>query len=381
MQVFSNYFKIAKSFLPMIAMYLTIFMFFAVFAASQINDGDGVFVTVKPTVAIVNHDDSVFSAGFVDYIKANAEIVDIENNDNARKEAIYFQTVYYIFIIPDNFGDDLFSGKEPKISTLQVQSSAAEQSRMLGENYIRLAGPRIVAGMTQADVVSGINDDLTMAQTTGEINGVKVGESSKVQYFYNFASYVILALCTLIISMVMIIFTSRNIKRRNSVSPLSYGNLTGQLFIGNLIFAIGIWSMFVIASCILYPDIMLTAIGAMYALSSFVFSLAALSISFLIGSLVKSKNVVSGITNVVALGSSFICGVFVPQQLLGESVINFAKFLPTYWYVKSNELIYGLADYSYESLRPILNNMAIIFGFAVAIFVITFVIGRARRRE
>ncbi len=86
-------------------------------------------------------------------------------------------------------------------------------------------------------------------------------------------------------------------------------------------------------------------------------------------------------TNIIALGSSFICGVFMPQSLLGDSVLAFAKFLPTYWYVKSNELIYGLSDFSFESLKPIFINMLIILGFAIVIFAITFVIGRFKRKE
>ena len=382
MQVFKNYFKIAKSLLPMIMMYISIFLFFAIFATSQSSDDSGTFFTVKPIVAIENHDDSAFSNGFVDYIKQNAKVVDIKDSENARKEAIYFQTVYYIYIIPKNFGNDLFAGKEPKIETLQVQSSAAEQARMLGENYIRLAGPRIVAGMSQDDVVAGINNDMTQAKTVAEIRGVKVSDSSaKVQYFYNFASYVILALCIMIISMVMIIFTSKNIKRRNLVSALSYGKITGQLFFGNLILAVIVWLMFVVASCFIYPDTMLTTAGIFYALNSFVFTTVALSISFLIGSLSKNKNVASAMTNIIVIGSSFICGVFVPQSLLGDSVLAFAKFLPTYWYVKSNELIYELSDFSFESLKPIFINMLIILGFAIVIFAITFVIGRFKRKE
>ena len=382
MQVFKNYFKIAKSFLPMILMYLLIFLFFAIIATSQSSGESGAFSTTKPPVAIENHDNSIFSNGFVDYIKQNTEVVDVEDNETARKEAIYFQKVLYVYVIPENFGNDLFAGKEPKITTLQVFSSYAEQARMLGENYLRLASPRIAVGMSQTDVVAGVKNDISNSQTIAEVRGAKVTDSSsKVQYFYNFASYVMLALCIMIVSMIMIIFASKNIKRRNLVSSLSYGKITGQLLFGNLILAVGIWLMFVITSCFLYPDTMLTTFGIFYALNAFTFMIVALSISFLIGSLSKNKNVANAMTNIIALGSSFICGVFMPQSLLGDSVLAFAKFLPTYWYVKSNELIYGLSDFSVESIKPILGNMAIVLGFAGAIFIVTYIIGRFKRKD
>ena len=382
MQVFKNYFKIAKSFLPMILMYLSIFLFFAIIATSQSSSESGAFSAIKPPVAIENHDNSIFSNGFVDYIKQNTEVVDVEDNETARKEAIYFQKVLYVYVIPENFGNDLFAGKEPKITTLQVFSSYAEQARMLGENYLRLASPRIAVGMSQTDVVAGVKNDISNSQTIAEVRGAKVTDSSsKVQYFYNFASYVMLALCIMIVSMIMIIFASKNIKRRNLVSSLSYGKITGQLLFGNLILAVGIWLMFVITSCFLYPDTMLTTFGIFYALNAFTFMIVALSISFLIGSLSKNKNVANAMTNIIALGSSFICGVFMPQSLLGDSVLAFAKFLPTYWYVKSNELIYGLSDFSVESIKPILGNMAIVLGFAGAIFIVTYIIGRFKRKD
>lgn len=362
-------------------MYLVIFMFFAVFATNQSTDNSS-FKDVKPKVAIVNRDDSIFSVGLVDYIAANTDLVEIKDSDMARKEAIYFQTASYIYEIPDNFGDDVFAGKSPIISTMQIESSDAAQARMLAENYIRLAGARIATGMSQAEVVAGIKEDLSKANTTVDVRGsTNTTSLYKVEFFYNFTSYVVLALCTTIISTSMIIFTSRNIKRRNYISPLSYEKITGQLFLGNSIFVLGIWLLFVSASCILYPDAMFTLNGLLYALNLFVFSILALSIGFIIGNFIKSKNAVGGITNVIALGSSFLCGVFVPQQFLGESVLNIARFIPSFWYVKSNSLIYKLSDFEPTSISAILINMLIILGFAVVIFIVTIVSGRIKQKE
>ena len=38
---------------------------------------------------------------------------------------------------------------------------------------------------------------------------------------------------------------------------------------------------------------------------------------------------------------SFLCGVFVKQSLLGEEILNVGKFLPAYWYVRANNMIFG----------------------------------------
>ena len=38
---------------------------------------------------------------------------------------------------------------------------------------------------------------------------------------------------------------------------------------------------------------------------------------------------------VIALGMCFLCGIFVPLEFLGDSIIKAAHFLPAYWYITS----------------------------------------------
>ena len=64
--------------------------------------------------------------------------------------------------------------------------------------------------------------------------------------------------------------------------------------------------------------------GLIYILNSFIFTICATTMSFFIGNLITNKNAVNGIVNVVALGSSFLCGAFVPMRWLPDSVLKIA---------------------------------------------------------
>ncbi len=64
-----------------------------------------------------------------------------------------------------------------------------------------------------------------------------------------------------------------------------------------------------------------------------VFDGAALGIVFLIGQVMKKAETVSMVSNVIALGMSFLSGVFVPIEFLGDGIIKAADFLPAYWYI------------------------------------------------
>ncbi|HBK85393.1 MAG TPA: hypothetical protein DDZ53_05120 [Firmicutes bacterium] len=61
------------------------------------------------------------------------------------------------------------------------------------------------------------------------------------------------------------------------------------------------------------------------------------------------------------------------------SVLVFAKFLPTYWYIKANDALAALGRITPESLQPIYSSMLIQLAFAVAIFSITLFLSKERR--
>ena len=129
----------------------------------------------------------------------------------------------------------------------------------------------------------------------------------------------------------------------------------------------------------MYGSYMLTGKGLLLLLNSFIFSLASVSIGFLVGNIVKSKNTMSVASNVIVLGTCFISGVFVEQSLLSKQVLKLASFTPNYWYVKANNGIVALSGYSLESLSSIFLNMLVVMGFAVSILLVTLVIIKQKR--
>ena len=92
------------------------------------------------------------------------------------------------------------------------------------------------------------------------------------------------------------------------------------------------------------------------------------------------KNAVNGIVNVVALGSAFICGAFVPVQYLPENVLKFAHIFPSYWYINSNELLSSIDIINTSSLRPIFINMIVIIAFSILFIVLNNIVSSKKRK-
>ena len=68
--------------------------------------------------------------------------------------------------------------------------------------------------------------------------------------------------------------------------------------------------------------------------------------AFFLTRVVRSMQVGTMITNVVALGMSFISGAFVLSEWLSDAVIKASKVFPMYWFLHGNELaLEGSGDY------------------------------------
>lgn len=137
MQVFKYYFKLALSMRGVIIMFLATFTFNAVAMMAAIPK-QTTFTVKKPDVALFNHDNSVFSNGLSDYIKANSEIVDIKDTTEARKEAVYFQKVDAIYIVQKTFQLNCCWQKTPDEVT-RGTGQGAMQADTLINSYLRLS--------------------------------------------------------------------------------------------------------------------------------------------------------------------------------------------------------------------------------------------------
>ena len=135
-----------------------------------------------------------------------------------------------------------------------------------------------------------------------------------------------------------------------------------------------------ILGIIILKDIMLTPRGGIYALNSFCFTFTSLTLALLISNLVKDKNAVNGIVNIIALGSSFLCGAFVPQEFLPDNVLKIAHMLPTYFYISSNELLKKIEVINLKELQSIFQNCLIMFLFAIFFIIVNNRISKYKRK-
>lgn len=383
MQVFKVFFKIIKKNLGELSVYMMIFLILAV-VLSSINTGSQYteFAQTKSKIAFVNYDEnSVLAKGLRDYLNENAIIVDLKDDSKTLQDALFYRDIEYIVKIPKGFSEKFYNGEKAKIEITKVPDSISGvyMDNMI-EKYLNTARIYVnnMKNISDDKLISNIQKDLSKAAEVN-LSSTNTVKGNNFSYYYNYSAYSLSAILILGVCSVMLVFNKLDLKRRNLCSPIKNRSINLQLVFGNLVFAFGAWLIVVIVSAMLYKKDMFTISGMLMALNSFIFTIATLSISFLISNIVKSRPAMSAAANVVALGSSFISGVFVPQSLLGDKVLTIASFTPTYWYVKANNIISSLTQYDTQTLKPVFTNMLIVFTFAAAVLAIALVIMKQRK--
>lgn len=385
MQVFNVFFKIIKKNLTEICIYISVFLFFVILASSFAS-GETVsgFTSTKSNIVFINHDEgSELVEGLKEFIGENANIVDIEDEEKKLQDALFFREIEYIIRVPQGFSAALFTENELKIEKTTVPDSAAGMYIDLMVNkYLNTAKlyTNHLGDVPTAQLLGYIKSDL-QNETKVTINSFSSNsdENKPFVYYFNYLSYSLFGIMILGVSAVMLIFNDRDLKRRNFCSPITLKSINTQLVFGNLCFAVISWLVLIIPSFIMHKEIMLSASGLLLLLNSLVFAIAALSISFFIAHIIKSRNAMSAASNVVALGASFISGAFVPQELLGATVLRISSFTPNFWYVKTNDTIADIVDFNAKNLMPVFLNMLIVLGFAAAFLAVTVVLIKQKR--
>src|SRR6056297_784614 len=387
MQVFKAYFKVIKKNLPMLMFFSVMFLSVAiVISVSNRTQEMITFTELKSNLSLINKDDgATFSQGLSEYIQQNANVIDVGDNEEALKDALFYEKIDYILRIPKGFSQAFMAGNDVQLEQIKgINQRAGVQLEMLLNRFLNTASIYTKHGnnLTQAQVIDKTMKVLS-TKTLVKIKNFDSGLSDTylIAFFFNFSSYSTICFLIFGISTFILVFNKGLIKQRTMCSPLSNNQIVFQRMLGDFCLAVVIWLFTSICALFLHGKELFSANGALWFLNLFIFSVVCLSISFLIGSLLKRKNSLSAVANTVGLGTSFLCGAFVPQNMLGEGVLSVARFIPTYWFVRGNNLIAELKTFNSETLSPVLITFVIQIGFFMAITAVSLVINKHRRVE
>lgn len=379
MIVFKTILKILNKLKGLIILYTI--MLISVTLVNQTSGNVDSFEEVKPSVIIVNNDKSKngVTNHFIKYLENHMEVKDIDiGNEEKIDDALFYRDVSLVVYIPDGFGDDLLDSKDVSVEYKISGDKGSSYGKMLVQNYFDSFN--IYNNYYDGDELFDRLDNALNIDVNVEVKSkIDTNSLSRMARFFNFLNYAILAGCVYSISMILASLKSENVRKRTIVSSYNYKKYNRIVLEACSIVIIGMWILYMILALIIFKDLFISMNGLWYVINSFVFSLCSLCIGFLIGNITQNKGAISGIVNVVSLGSSFLCGCFVPFEFMPDYVIKIAHIFPTYYFVINNEALKVMDNFSLSSVSPLIFNMGIVLLFGVCFVIITNYVSKKKQ--
>lgn len=378
MTVFKTFWKVVNKYKGTIIGYTVLLLVFGTLSMSS-SDVTEDFKSSKPDVIIVDNDKSVLSNNLVKYFNDNANILDIDLEEEKIDDAIFYRDANYVIYIDECYEDDVLNGNNPEIKIKSSKDYSSSLAEMLLKRYLKTQDVLHDEFSDKSILVNKINDSLKTNANVELATKINTSELTRLSRYYNFASYSIIAVVMFIICLVLSSFNEESVKKRTIISSMNYKKYNKCIMLSSILYVLFVVILYTILGFIVFGSIMFSKRGLIYILNTFIFAIVALALSVLVSTLVNKKEAVSGIVNVVALSQAFLCGAFIPVMWLPDSVLKLAHVLPAYYYINSNELLASLEVLNFSNLKPIFINMGVMILFIVIFIILNNIFSKKKQ--
>ena len=363
MTVYKYFIKIALRNKWAILSYTIVFFVLSIINGSNPTRGETSFVEAKLDIGIIDNSNSQLSNSLKDYLGDKNHIVDVGQDEESIKEQIFLEAADAIIVIPKDFDEKVINkGKsvevyrdDRKVESIQIETQLNKFFVFLNATY--------KDGKFDLDGISTALNEKIHVELVKDGDKVKNHSANEwFRFYFNFTGYVIIATYIAVMGLVMADFTDYNIENRRKISSKKFLKFNSEIYLGQLSLASIITLIFILGSIVLRGKYIGEVNFGIYIVNIMFFSFSILCLTFLINNITRNKFVINALSTVLSLGTAFISGVMVPQQFLGKKVLTIAKFFPTYYFVRVNDMqASSFSDIRYEIFMQLLFAIAFLF--------------------
>lgn len=382
MQVFKSFFMIAKKRLRSACIYFAIYtVIILMFCFSAEDSFDANFQSSALSVYIEDHDQTDASLALCSYLKSLHEVTTETLSREEVADRVYYRTLNYALIIPQGFEEKLLAqDAEGFLDNITIPgSSNGTFVNLQVTQYVRSLQSYLAGGCTLSSAIEAT--DHCLAEIP-DVKAVSFGSeksvtNNQVFYFYQYLPYIFILILFAGMAPLLITINKPDMRRRTLCSCLPAAARSLQLAAACAVYALLIWLLFMLLGFIIFRQDFLTRYSALAMGNSFVFLLFSVTITLFVSLFSPDENVLNMISNIIGLGMSFLCGIFVPQNILSDAVLAVGKFLPAYWYIRINDML-ALPGQSFD-MSAYLQGLGIQLLFAAAAFTLLMAFSRTQK--
>lgn len=389
MQVFKLFFKLIKSHKGVILMYTAIFSALAVVMSlnnsSKVTEGEDVLKEEVLEIAFVDEDRKVLGDALIEYFGESNEITEMEYDEEAILDELYYRKLDCVIVIPEGFEESLLDDNVEDMDLKYMQVPGYFDALLFESDltlYMSKLNSLVKAGYGMEDAAAQL---LALQEEETEVSlaeFVNENQNDICTTLFLYVPYLFMTVGVLGVGIILIRINNKEVRDRMECSALTLKQRLGGLTAGILVFGLMLMVLVVAMAAVLSKGEILTDNRLPYFLINiFGMLLFGLSLGFFGGTVLKTQDSITGLLNVISLGLCFLGGVFVPAEFFSDGVLAAAKFSPTYWYVVTNESIGAMKQMTPELAQDMFWQIAVVVGYALAIFAVTVVIIANKRKR
>ncbi len=380
MQVFKLFFKVLRKYIGSIIMYGCIFigLVMGIIVPQATKNSTENYTQSKSKFAIFDNDESELSSAVVDYLEGRHKLIKIADDEKETiQDELYNLNVDCVIRINDGFEEAFFEGEASEY--LEIFEIPNEIGSVLIKqhlnSYLTVVDTYVDAGFSVEEAAKK-SVDAAEATVDVEFASESNNDIKPIQYFFTYLSWVFIAMCVEALAAVLIALGKKEVKNRIECSPYKFVRMNMETILAVVVTGAVIWAVCMVVAIVGFSGEASVGNFMLYALNAFCIMIVALALTFVVSKLTENRQVISLLANIAGLGMAFLCGVFVPLEVLSDTVVKVAHFLPVFWNVKA---VNTIASYEAADFGKVMSYMGIQLLFAVAIICVGMVVARRKR--
>lgn len=351
MTVYRYFLKLAYRNKKSIIIYSLIYFFLMILTGINMDSNDKNYKDIGISIGYMDNSETDISRGLIKSLENKNYIEPIDFNYDEIKEELYLERYEAIIVIPKDFKERVLAKEENIIEVFKDPKSmyTVNLENEIGK-YLSFFNAMNSNGNYDMDQLERVLKTETDVSIVGD-SQIK----SRIEYwftnYFNYLSYILILVFITIFGRLMQELGDDELMKRVSLSSMSNFKYNKELYLGQLTVAGVLTTIYIFAAIIFkFKFIGELAIGK-YVINTIFFAFSILGLSFLINNSVRSNFMIAGIGTLLSLGVSFISGVFVSQDMLSEGTLRLARFFPSYYYIRANNMtINSIMDIKKELL-------------------------------
>ena len=331
---------------------------------------------VKVPVLLINEDeDSLLAEQFEDFLERYVSYSDVKiKNKSDLENHMFYESIQCVIVIPQDFTANFISRKQVTIARNHfVETDDSVVVELMINQYLSQLNKCKKQGLSIEETVKQMKKELDK-EVSITFDLPEKTENNRFAQYMDYLSYALISIVMSYTGAILSQMRKEHITKRNELAPIQTNSVYKEV-------AFAAWSAAMIITVVLIicglfitdtkwksPAVILMCVNA------FLYAAFCISAAFIVGIVVRTEANRELIEQIIAVGVSFLCGVFVKQSMLSKNITPISRLLPTYWFVRINNAVSVKAAVRFHEFQDFVIQAGIIICYTAVLFIISFIV-------